>query len=77
MLGQELTPDGAGFVDTWTDVFYDDDGGVVLSSYFNSPPKLQAPSGPKLHIPHGVSVYKLPRKREVPPGRLEGRGNSY
>ncbi len=48
MLGQELTSDGGAFVNTWTDVFYDDDGGVVLSSYFASAPMLQAPGGPQL-----------------------------
>lgn len=40
-------PDG-GVGDQWTDAFIDDDGGVVLSSYFGTPPMVQAPTGPRL-----------------------------
>jgi hypothetical protein len=50
MLGQDLLEDG-GYRDTWMDVFFDHDGGVVLSSYFASPPMLQAPAGPRLPMP--------------------------
>lgn len=37
-----------GVGDVWTDVFIDHDGGVVLSSYFATPPLVQAPNGQRL-----------------------------
>jgi hypothetical protein len=44
--GGPLEDGGVG--DQWTDVFVDDDGGVVLSSYFGTPPMVQAPTGQRL-----------------------------
>lgn len=42
-----LLEDG-GVGDQWTDVFVGVDGGVVLSSYFGTPPMVQAPTGRRL-----------------------------
>lgn len=44
--GGPLEDGGVG--DSWSDVFIDQDGGVVLSSYFATPPMLQAPLGQRL-----------------------------
>ncbi|MBL8923907.1 MAG: hypothetical protein JNJ54_33940 [Myxococcaceae bacterium] len=44
-------PQDGGVGDQWSDVFLDDDGGVVLSSYFGTAPMVQAPTGQRLPAP--------------------------
>lgn len=43
--------DDGGSTEVWHDLFLEPDGGVVLSSYFATPPMVQAPAGPRLSQP--------------------------